>query len=109
MQAIIDLLHLPPYTFPCLGLAVGVPDQDPALKPRLPRSITFMENIYTPLDNPMDTLSDYDNTVHEYYDLRDTTKPVDTFTAQMAARLSVAATASPSLLEILQKQGFLTD
>ena len=109
MQAIIDLLHLPPYTFPCLGLAVGVPDQDPALKPRLPRSITFMENIYKPLDNPMDTLSDYDNTVHEYYDLRDTTKPVDTFTAQMAARLSVAATASPSLLEILQKQGFLPD
>ena len=109
MQAIIDLLHLPPYTFPCLGLAVGVPDQDPALKPRLPRSITFMENIYKPLDNPMNTLSDYDNTVHEYYDLRDTTKPVDTFTAQMAARLSVAATASPSLLEILQKQGFLTD
>lgn len=107
MQAIIDLLNLPPYTFPCLGLAVGVPDQEPALKPRLPHSITFMENTYTALEHPLEDLADYDASVHQYYDLRDTTKPVDTFTAQMAERLGTAPTTSPSMLEVLQNQGFL--
>ncbi len=109
MQAMIDLLNLPPYTFPCLGLAVGVPDQEPALKPRLPRTVTFMENTYQPLAHPLEDLAEYDNVVHEYYDLRDTTKPVDTFTAQMADRIGTAATASPSMLEVLQKQGFLKE
>lgn len=109
MQAMIDLLNLPPYTFPCLGLAVGAPDQEPALKPRLPRTVTFMENTYQPLAHPLEDLAEYDNVVHEYYDLRDTTKPVDTFTAQMADRIGTAATASPSMLEVLQKQGFLKE
>lgn len=53
MQAVIDLLELPEYTFPCLGLAVGVPDQEPALKPRLPREFVFMENSYQPIDDPL--------------------------------------------------------
>lgn len=109
MQAVIDLLELPAYTFPCLGLAVGVPDQDPALKPRLPREFVVMENRYEPIAEPLTALADYDEIVHQYYDLRDTTKPVDTFTAQMAARIAAVPTAEPSLLEILQRQGFLKD
>ena len=109
VQAVIDLLELPEYTFPCLGLAVGVPDQEPALKPRLPREFVFMENSYQPIDDPLNALADYDSIVHQYYDLRDTKKPVDTFTAQMAARMAAVPDASPSLLDILQRQGFLKE
>lgn len=109
MQAVIDLLELPEYTFPCLGLAVGVPDQEPALKPRLPRKFIFMENSYQPIDDPLSALADYDSIVHQYYDLRDTEKPVDTFTAQMAARMAAVPDASPSLLDVLQRQGFLKE
>lgn len=109
MQAVIDLLELPEYTFPCLGLAVGVPDQEPALKPRLPREFVFMENSYQPIDDPLSALADYDSIVHQYYDLRDTKKPVDTFTAQMAARMAAVPDASPSLLDVLQRQGFLKE
>lgn len=109
MQAVIDLLELPAYTFPCLGLAIGVPDQEPALKPRLPRKFVVMENRYEPISEPLTALADYDNIVHQYYDLRDTKKPVDTFTAQMAARMAAVPNASPSLLETLQKQGFLKE
>lgn len=36
VPALIDLLNLPEYTYPVLGLAIGKPDQDPALKPRMP-------------------------------------------------------------------------
>lgn len=41
VPALIDLLNLPEYTYPVLGLAIGKPDQDPALKPRMPRSMQF--------------------------------------------------------------------
>jgi len=43
VPALIDLLNLPEYTYPVLGLAIGKPDQDPALKPRMPRSMQFFE------------------------------------------------------------------
>lgn len=42
VPALIDLLNLPEYTYPVLGLAIGKPDQDPALKPRMPRSMQFL-------------------------------------------------------------------
>ncbi len=38
VPALIDLLNLPEYTYPVLGLAIGKPDQDPALKPRMRRA-----------------------------------------------------------------------
>lgn len=109
MPAMIELLDLPEYTFPCLGLAVGVPDQAPALKPRLPLDIIFMENSYKPLENPMETLEAYDADVHQYYDLRNTTTPVPPFTTQIGKYLSAPVNNQPSFLETLQKQGFLKD
>lgn len=33
VPALIDLLNLPEYTYPVLGLALGKPDQEPTLKP----------------------------------------------------------------------------
>ena len=33
-----ELLKLPKYVYPAVGLAVGWPDQEPQLKPRLPRT-----------------------------------------------------------------------
>ena len=42
VPALIDLLNLPEYTYPVLGLAIGKPDQDPALKPRMPRSCSSL-------------------------------------------------------------------
>lgn len=38
VPALIDLLNLPEYTYPVLGIAIGKPDQEPAIKPRMPRS-----------------------------------------------------------------------
>ena len=37
------LLNLPEYTYPVLGLAIGKPDQDPDVKPRMPRTMQFFE------------------------------------------------------------------
>ena len=46
IPALIDLLNLPEYTYPVLGLALGKPDQEPTLKPRMPRSMQFFDNTY---------------------------------------------------------------
>lgn len=85
VPALIDLLNLPEYTYPVLGLAIGKPDQDPALKPRMPRSMQFFENEY-PSNNEtlLAGLQDFDEEVHRYYDLRNTERPVDPFSDQIA-------------------------
>ena len=64
VPALIDLLNLPEYTYPVLGLAIGKPDQDPALKPRMPRSMQFFENEY-PSNNEtlLAGLQDFDEEV----------------------------------------------
>ena len=38
------MLNLPEYTYPVLGLAIGKPDQNPTVKPRMPRTMQFFEN-----------------------------------------------------------------
>lgn len=48
-----ELLKLPKYVYPAVGLAVGWPDQEPQLKPRLPRHVIHMENYYKDLENPL--------------------------------------------------------
>jgi hypothetical protein len=38
-EEIIELLRLPEYTYPLFGLTVGVPDEDPPRRPRLPADL----------------------------------------------------------------------
>lgn len=84
VPALIALLRLPEYTYPVLGLAIGKTAQEPALKPRLPRGMQFFTNTYP--DGALDegALEAFDATVHEYYDLRNTDRPVDAFSDQIA-------------------------
>lgn len=107
MEGIIRLLELPKYTFPCLGIGMGVPDQHPTLKPRLPHRFIYMEDTYRPMDDPLAELADYDAIVHEYYDLRNANQRVDTFTNQMAKAMEHIVPGRMKILETLQKQGFL--
>lgn len=46
IPGLIDVLNLPEYTYPVLGLAIGKPDQNPTVKPRMPRTMQFFENTY---------------------------------------------------------------
>lgn len=51
VDELINNLNLPEYTYPVLGLAIGKPDQQPALKPRMDRSMQFFTNTYPADDN----------------------------------------------------------
>lgn len=53
IDRVIDLLGLPQYTYPLLGLAIGKPAQNPAEKPRMPRSMQFFVNQYPQHDEEL--------------------------------------------------------
>lgn len=107
VDKLIEALRLPEFTYPVLGLAIGKPDQEPALKPRMPRSMQFFENTY-PTDDAevLEPLADFDETVHRYYDLRNTERPVDAFSDQIAAVAVDQGVASKNVGEHAAKQGF---
>lgn len=104
---IIELLDLPQLTFPILGIAIGYPDQSPQLKPRLPKAFMHFENHYPQLNNLNDNLKEYDEIVHEYYDLRDENKRVDYFTKQITDGMKRKHPGRMKLREHIQKQGFI--
>ncbi|MDO4455791.1 MAG: NADPH-dependent oxidoreductase [Ligilactobacillus agilis] len=105
---VIQALKLPEYTYPVLGLQIGVPDQQPQLKPRLPLAQLVFENQYEPVD--MEKLSAYDEVVSQYYDLRDPSRPVDTFTKQInGAKLSGNPQTRDTVVKVLHQQGLCMD
>ncbi len=107
--AMLDVLDLPKLTFPALGMQVGVPDQEPQLKPRLPLEFTTFENEY-PRDFAVDNLRDYDQVVTTYYDLRDTNKRIDSFTKQVTGeKLNTKVIDRDELPELLHKQELCLD
>ena len=100
--ALVDLLGLPEYTYPVLGLAIGKPGQEPALKPRMPRSMQFFENEYPSSDERLlSGLDAFDDEVHQYYDLRNTERPVDAFSDQIAVGDDVSEIGSQRVLKLL--------
>ncbi|VEI46017.1 nitroreductase A [Actinobacillus equuli] len=47
---VAEVLGLPKYCVPLVGMCLGYPAQDPALKPRLPATLVYYEDQYQPLD-----------------------------------------------------------
>lgn len=104
---IIDLLQLPKLTFPILGIALGYPDQNPQLKPRLPKDMMHFKDRYPVYENLNEKLKDYDEIVHQYYDLRDANRRVDYFTKQISDGMNRKHPGRMKLLQHIQKQGFM--
>lgn len=103
-QKMIELLKLPQLTFPLLGLQIGIPNQEPQLKPRLPLQFRTFENSYD-YHYHLDDLKDYDQVVHTYYDLRDANRRIDTFTHQIATKLSQSTAKRDQIGKVLHQQG----
>lgn len=108
-EKLIELLKLPKYVYPAIGLAVGWIDQDPMLKPRLPREIIHMENEYKDITNVEEVLADYDQRVSKYYDLRNASKPIDKFTDLIANDMSKIVEKRGRTINALQQQGFFVN
>ena len=104
VRRVIKVLRLPTRTYPILGLLVGHPAQDPQYKPRLPREIAVGTDSYPELDDHLDALTAYDAEVEQYYDLRDTSQRVDSFSQQMARALGQGNASRAPVLEVLHEQ-----
>lgn len=103
-QKVIDILNLPKLTYPLLGMQIGIPDQQPQLKPRLPLKFTCFEDEYG-YNYQLEDLVEYDKVVNTYYDLRDTNQCVDSFTYQInSAKLDRQITTRDNMLETLHRQ-----
>lgn len=110
VNALIDLLRLPEFTYPVLGLAIGHPDQSPMLKPRLPRSAQFFINDY-PADEDSgigEYLPVFDDVVHRYYDLRHADRPVEAFSMQIV-KVATEDVHAKAVLPTAERQGFHLD
>lgn len=101
---LIELLKLPKYTFPVLGIAIGYPNQEPQLKPRLPKEFVYSENEYPVRENLVQTLKDYDKEVTTYYDLRAANRRVDSFTNQVTNGMKHQNPVRAQLLQQIKEQ-----
>ncbi|MDO4259270.1 MAG: NADPH-dependent oxidoreductase [Actinomycetaceae bacterium] len=104
-REVIAALNLPRLTYPIFGLLVGHPAQDPQFKPRLPLAVTTGVDTYPFVDSYEDTLAEYDEVVQHYYDLRDTSSPIPSFTRRIRQALGTGGSETSPILEILHEQG----
>jgi FMN reductase (NADPH) len=65
-----QMLGLPEYVIPLFGIAVGVPDQQPEIKPRLPLEAVYFENRYASVSEQRERIETYDHDMNRYYQTR---------------------------------------
>ncbi len=97
-----ELLDLPEQVVPLFGLCLGWPDQDPALKPRLPLSVTLKEETYDET-NDVAGIESYDEHMREYYLERTGGKVDRTWSADMSSLLGKES--RPHMRSFLESQG----
>ena len=96
-----SLLELPKHTAMLFGMCLGVPDQDPQLKPRLPADVIVHENSYQPLD--VEQVKQYDQTMHEYYASRSSNTKQQGWSEQITEKLSQES--RPYIMGYLNSKG----
>jgi hypothetical protein len=73
----------------------------------MPMKLRTFENTYKAPDNILESLSDYDELMQSYYDLRDTNRRLDSFTHQVAKRINAHNPTRQELLNVVSDQGFI--
>jgi nitroreductase len=95
-----ELLQLPAGVVPMFGMALGYPDQDPAMRPRLPVDLVVSTNKFEPASK--DAVEAYNDTMKAYYVERG--QPGMDWTKQVMNYLDKPA--RPAILPYLNKQGY---
>ncbi len=103
--AVIEMLELPKYTFPVVGMILGYPNQEPQLKPRMDKSFRIHTDVYQEPESWIESLKDYDEEMHTYYDLREANRRVDRFTTQIEGKF-IENFNERSPIPHIQAQGF---
>ncbi|WP_064091841.1 oxygen-insensitive NADPH nitroreductase [Rossellomorea aquimaris] len=105
LEAVSEVLGLPHRVIPLFGLAVGYPEENSDVKPRLPIHAVYHENSYNVNENEIKAgLEEYDETISSYYHTRTAGKRSDRWTEQMAKMLS--SKKRMYMKEFVEKKGF---
>lgn len=70
IDKICELLKLPKFTFPLIGLCLGYSNEKPQVKPRIRKELRIFENEYKVFDDYKEELKEYDEEMKKYVDLR---------------------------------------
>lgn len=70
-EEVAELFNLPDYTYPVFGIALGVPNQQHEVKPRLPLNQVVFEEEYQ--EQQVEAILDYDQVQADYAGARATT------------------------------------
>ncbi|MBP6116286.1 MAG: nitroreductase family protein [Neisseriaceae bacterium] len=98
---LIDLLNLPQYVYPIVGLCIGKPSVEMRLKPRLPLRAVYFDNQYDASHLPAD-LADYEATMTEFGEKR------EKFPWRQKLSYSYDKAPDAKSHALLKQQGFLT-
>jgi nitroreductase len=102
-QTVSDLLDLPAQVYPVFGLCLGVPLQDPEVKPRLPLEAVLMEESYRTGDEATH-IGRYDQSMQAYYRSRTGGTKDSTWSSEMARLLE--GERRPHMRRFLADRGF---
>lgn len=102
----IEILDLPPFTFPIVGLGFGIPDDNPELKPRMPLEFLVGENGYPMHENYVEELADFDEEMTHYYDTRTRNQRHDSYTNGVLTQLDRFNPKRAQMLRVIKEQGF---
>lgn len=99
-----DQLQLPDLVYPLFGMCVGYPDQEPGIRPRLPRSGVLHKGTYN-VEQTLEAAASYDKVYTEYMRARSGDKPAAAWSQFMSKRL--AEPVRLHMKDFLQGKGFM--
>lgn len=102
---IIELLNLPPYTYPAVGLAIGYPKDKSHKKPRLPIS-TFRHNEIYRTEGMKEAIDQYDIEMEEY--LKEVGREQEGNWSKYTSSI-YQNVYYPDVFKTMKNQGFLND
>lgn len=104
IEELSELLGLPELVYPVFGMCLGVPDQEPVLRPRLPLKAVLHRNGYNK-EQSMAGVKEYDETLSAYMRERSNGKQSATWSEMMTKRLTEPARLQ--LKSFLDGKGFM--
>jgi nitroreductase len=106
-EKVKELLGLPKYTIPIMGMCLGYPAQEPWQKPRSPMEVVVHYNQYHSKEEIVEGLARYEETSADYYKRRTNGAQKNGWTMQMAHYLNNPRRVH--LKDFIKKQGFNFD
>ncbi len=105
-DVVSELLGLPQGVALVCGLAIGVPNEQPDMKPKEPESLLIHHNRYRQDDMAADLL-EFDRVVSEYNRTRTGTKSDNDWVSHIVGYYHEGVTKN--ILEAMRRQGYLTE